>query len=524
MPATLSPGGGETGATAPRRVGAGRAAALAWLLGCAPVGATSHTPVPSPRPRAAGPRTSAVVSVTVPPGDGPLTVRWCFDGPMPKLAFRTQRGRAATLDLSTPNGRSLRRDRGIAPPDGPPPRCLVHRLRRATIVRERHGDGADLLLAVHDLLLRPTPPPGRTEVRFAVPKGAVVTTPWPEGPAPGTFRPAPSVHRFPGYVAVGPPPALVQAPGGTIRLRPLGALRADTPALRAMVEDAAATVQAVYGAMPRATMAVFVRPARWARGVGFGQMLRGGGAAVVLRVGPGAPADALPGNWTVTHEFLHATMPFADDPWLGEGIASYWTEIGRTRAGHRSEREGWRALEAAFERGRRRRRIRTLAAASDAMHRTFSYQHVYWGGAALCLLLDVTIRRRTGGREGLEDAARAIQGWLDAPRAIPAERIVRAWERRYGDGLWALVERELARGFPELADTFAFLGVQHTADGVVLDDAAPGAAIRRAIMAPRRPRPNGGDDDPATRDDPARPRGRPAPAQPPGRTPDPPGG
>lgn len=485
----------------PRHLRPGCAAVFGALALLAGACARPAEPAPPPLVREAPART-ANIEVAFDGGADTTTVRWCFDGRPPSLRLRTRRQARATVAITDDRGHDLRTPRGdrLDPPT-PLAGCLVHVLETAPLVRERDGAGGDVLLAVHDMFLRPHPLPVETHVRFRTKENLYVTTAWPRTRDGHGFHPAPSVHRFPSYVAVGPrPPRTIRLSGGTLRVRSTGGAPGETaPAVTALAEDAAASLVAVYGTMPRSTLALFLRPSRWGGSVGFGQLVRGGGAAVVLHVSPDASPSALVGTWTGTHEFMHAAMPFADDPWLGEGIASYFTEVARTRRGHRTEAEGWAALDAAFERGRRRGRGLSLEATSRSMHALFAYQRVYWAGAAVCFLLDVEIRRRTANREGLDDALHTLTDLLDAPRTIPWHEIVGRFESRYGPGLTDLVRTHLRRrSFPDVEPAYAFLGIRRRDGTIHLDDTAEGAQIRRSIMAPREgPRAMASGSDPA---------------------------
>ena len=109
-----------------------------------------------------------------------------------------------------------------------------------------------------------------------------------------------------------------------------------------------------------------------------------------------------------------------------------------------------------------------------------------------CLLADVDIRRRTQLRFGLQDALRAVlraSGGLAAD--WPIERVLRTGDAAVGtstlEDLYAQMKDTPVA--PDLMTLWRQLGVEPEGDAVRLDDAAPLAAVRRAIMrAPFPPR------------------------------------
>ncbi len=117
---------------------------------------------------------------------------------------------------------------------------------------------------------------------------------------------------------------------------------------------------------------------------------------------------------------------------------------------------------------------------------------IYWGGALFMLLADIDARRVTDGRLGIEDCLR------DQLRSGPqaALRLAReAWIARC-DGVLGvpvvapLVARLVDRGEAvDLPALWRSLGVALQDGGIVYDDNAPLATIRKLIVAghPARP-------------------------------------
>jgi predicted metalloprotease with PDZ domain len=129
---------------------------------------------------------------------------------------------------------------------------------------------------------------------------------------------------------------------------------------------------------------------------------------------------------------------------------------------------------------------RGLPQAGDAgLDHTHTWGRTYWGGAMFCLLADVEIHRRTHNARGLQDALRAIlvaSGGLSAD--WPIARVLATGDAAVGvPVLQELYARYRdAAPAPDLAQLWKDLGVE-SADGTVhLNEAAPLADIRRAIM------------------------------------------
>jgi hypothetical protein len=102
-----------------------------------------------------------------------------------------------------------------------------------------------------------------------------------------------------------------------------------------------------------------------------------------------------------------------------------------------------------------------------------------------CLLADVDIRRRTQLRFGLQDALRAVlraSGGLSAD--WPIERLLRTGDAAVGtsslEDLYAQMKDTPVA--PDLMALWRQLGVEPEGTAVRLDDRAPLAGARRAIM------------------------------------------
>ncbi len=207
--------------------------------------------------------------------------------------------------------------------------------------------------------------------------------------------------------------------------------------------------------------------------------------AAFIRVGVGREVSGaeLLADWVLVHEMTHLALPDTGEEhaWLSEGLATYVEGVARVQAGNRSEADVWAEELRSMPRG--------LPQAEDrGLDHTHTWERTYWGGAMFCLMADVDIRRRTHNRLGLQDALRAIlaaSGGLSAD--WPIERVLRTGDAAVG----VSVLEELYAQFkdtavsPDLMQLWRQLGVEPEGDTVRLNDAAPLADIRRAIMRPR---------------------------------------
>jgi predicted metalloprotease with PDZ domain len=222
--------------------------------------------------------------------------------------------------------------------------------------------------------------------------------------------------------------------------------------------------------------------------VPFGRSYDGGGRALHLLLFAGAADGDLPGEWVAVHEMVHATTPTIrpEDAWFSEGLATWYQEVARARAGLRSREQAWQNLLEGFERGRRGGTGRVLREESREMHRHHAYFRVYWAGAAIALLADLELRRLSGGRTTLDDMMRLLQREPGRGAGLFAAGDLVAFfgERTATDTVRRIAETHLARSaFPDLTAALDWLGVSWDGETLILRDDAPGAAVRDAILA-----------------------------------------
>jgi hypothetical protein len=259
----------------------------------------------------------------------------------------------------------------------------------------------------------------------------------------------------------------------------LARARGPAPAVLARLRRAGEAIVAYYGRFPVPRLLTVILPV----GAGMQGKTMGEGGATILLAPDDDPARA-PDDWVATHEMVHVATP--DLPraqlWLTEGLATYVEPIARARAGELTPAKVWADMLDGMPKGQRHERDRGL----DGTH---DWGRLYWGGALFCLLADVAIREATANRQGLEDALRAVlaaggtieEAWSvarfldEADRPLPHPVLRPLYERMSRQPMTV-----------DLEALWRKLGVVARAGAVTFDDAAPLAAVRRAITARAR--------------------------------------
>lgn len=179
-------------------------------------------------------------------------------------------------------------------------------------------------------------------------------------------------------------------------------------ALTAWLQSVAASIENVYGRFPLPEVRVRVVANR--RGphggdspVPFGRVTRKGGEVVELFVNLNRPIEDFYGDWTATHEFSHLLLPRIsyEQRWIAEGFASYYQNVLMARNGNYTIEQALKKLSEGFARGRASRpELSPNEAAREGVSK--ARYKIYWSGAAIALLADVELRRRSGGSESLD--------------------------------------------------------------------------------------------------------------------------
>jgi len=419
-----------------------------------------------------------------------LSVRVCFDDEPPDtLGPGIASADRALLDaLHEGEPLPVRRGRvvlaGLSAGD-----CLDYRVdldtaRRSSRFQGRFGDDVVSSQGAWLWRDRSSTPEGGATIRFDLPDGVHVATPWPERPD-GTQHLGPTAFRRPGFIAFGRNPPIAELERAQVRARlvRLGeGWQISDADLERWLTDAIDGIARVQGRFPVDELTVILAPSA-GRGMGFGMVRRGGGYSAMYLVGRQSTLEELRESWVTWHELSHLQLPALPqrDAWLYEGLATYYQEVIPARVGVQSEREAWRQLAAGLERGQRSRARGSLQGLSEDLHSNHAYQRVYWGGTAFALEADVRLRERGSSLD--QALARAAPRWRNDLSVYSSERVCAAWDRPLdGSVLRPLRDRYAgARGFPATADLLRRLGVARADGGVTLRDAEL-HTLRDAIM------------------------------------------
>jgi hypothetical protein len=86
----------------------------------------------------------------------------------------------------------------------------------------------------------------------------------------------------------------------------------------------------------------------------FGMVMWSSPPSIALLVGQDARLDALSQDWTALHELLHLIHPafVPRTPWISEGLATYFTELARSRSGRKTPEAAWAEMLRGFKRSR----------------------------------------------------------------------------------------------------------------------------------------------------------------------------
>jgi hypothetical protein len=257
--------------------------------------------------------------------------------------------------------------------------------------------------------------------------------------------------------------------------------------LLAWVRESARATATYFGRFPMSHVRLVIRPTSGAE-VTMGFALADPEPRIVVRMGRETSAAELALESLLVHEMTHLAVPDHDLRylWLHEGIATYVEHIARAQAGLLSPAAMWHELIRELPSG--------LPEPSDngGLDATESEARRYWGGALFCLLADIEIRRATDNRQGLQDALRALQrqgGNLSTMWTL--ERTLDVANQATGTTALTLLYQLMGNRphRPSLEQIWRDLGITRTSHGVVLDDRAPLASIRRAITDRRSSRP-----------------------------------
>ncbi|HBK55748.1 MAG TPA: hypothetical protein DDZ76_05600 [Xanthomonadales bacterium] len=372
--------------------------------------------------------------------------------------------------------------------------CLRYRVDLRSAGRgDRYGlgwrDDAYAMQRLSDWFWRPQRIPAGTQASVAFPDGWSASLPWTPSDASGRRYRIPDTPRsWEGFSAFGRfEERRLDYPGGRLRVTLLPTTRPiPTPALLRWLDLNTRAVLTSSGRLPLADAQVLVVPLPGVRSpTPWGQVARGGGSALRLFTGLDASEAERNEDWTLSHELSHLFHPYLGDGgrWLSEGLASYYQNVLRARAGILTPERAWSKLDAGFGRGHDERSTRgqRLSEVSAGYRGTM---RVYWSGAAYWLEADAALRERHG--QSLDAVLeRFAERHLPAYQTWSPERFTAELDRLAGTRLFVPMYQRYAADtrFPDLDDTYRRLGIGTGIQRLRSDPNAPAAAIRDAIMA-----------------------------------------
>ena len=444
-------------------------------------------------------------AVTVDSALSQLTVEARFGETVTRLSARSNESAEVLINANICGSDRKIRTRGrpfVLPSGGI--RCLQYRVdlkRAAKNDRRNQSLSADnFIVSPAVWLWRPATDRSTTiRVRFHLPEGVLVSVPWSEADD-GTFAidrspesaDAPAVFGRFGYHKV-------DVANATLRVSLLKTGAAiDTESILNWLQATATDVTLAYGRFPNPSPQIVVLPSNerrrdsrtdsWStstRAIRFGRVIRDGGESVELFVNHGMPPEDFLKDWTATHEFSHLMLPYVSrkHKWISEGFAQYYQNVLLARSGAYEPAYAWQNLYAGLERGRKSRpELSPNEAASGSLRD--GLMKVYWSGAALALLADVTLRERSDGEESLDSVLDGLQSCcLPAEDVWTGPELMSKLDSLLSSPVFMPLYRRHAdaAGFPDTAEILARLGVQISDGKVALTGDAELAAIRSAI-------------------------------------------
>lgn len=286
----------------------------------------------------------------------------------------------------------------------------------------------------------------------------------------------------------------ITVPGSTLRLTMLSGKSAmNHAAVANWIRATATDVSLTYGRFPNPSPQVVVVPVGGARGtVAFGRVVRDGGESVELLINPEGDTAEFFTDWTATHEFSHMLLPYLDSKyhWISEGFSQYYQNILLTRSGAYDAQTMWQKLYRGFDRGRKSSPELSPNEATGRSVRS-SRMKVYWSGAALALMADVTLRERSNGEETLDDVLDRLQMCcLPSSETWSGPEFFAKLDSLISEPLFMPLYDRYAdtAGFPDTSGVYERLGLTIVDETTVrIEQNAELLSIREAMTVTHRP-------------------------------------
>lgn len=250
------------------------------------------------------------------------------------------------------------------------------------------------------------------------------------------------------------------------------------PAVRAWAAHAAQVARSFLGELPLPAFELLVQAVD-GEGVKNGTTFGEPEPYIRVRLGRATRPEQLSGDWVLLHELMHLAMPRVAraHSWLHEGMATYCQGLALVTAGEQGAAGWWGGLARNLPLGQ-------PEAGDGGLDHTPTWGRTYWGGAMFWLLADVALRRAGAPERGLREALRGLNGaGGNYSQVWPVERILGTMDEALGvKVLRPLYEQHAHAAITvDLGALWRSLGIDPASKHI--DDAAPLAAIRRAITA-----------------------------------------
>jgi M61 glycyl aminopeptidase len=266
--------------------------------------------------------------------------------------------------------------------------------------------------------------------------------------------------------------------------------RARAQMLHRWIAEVADAAQTASGRFPlrNARVRIAQIDSRNSSPVPWGQTRRQGEVSVLLYVRRDATYRELRDDWTAIHELAHLFHPYLGDRgrWLAEGLASYYQNVLRARAGVLQADDAWERLDAGFRRGEASEHGTPL----ESLGMRKGTMRIYWAGAAYWLEADLALRRdhSTSLDAVLDRYARCC---LHGASEVEPQAFVVELDRIAKADIFVPLYRRYARSrtFPDLNAAYRALGLQRHAGGLHLNMRASTRKLREAVMRVSKPNP-----------------------------------
>lgn len=272
---------------------------------------------------------------------------------------------------------------------------------------------------------------------------------------------------------------------------PSGLTDAQQNKLSAWLKRGISALKTAYGRLPLQHFQILIFPTGAnLEAVPWGQVMRGGGDSVHLYVDETKSLAELNADWVLVHELSHLLHPylFAGDGWLAEGLASYYQNVLRARAGLLDSDQAWKKLHAGFQRGLKQFEPHmTLEKDTRKLMRERKYMRVYWGGAAIALLADVHLRSESGGVESLDKVLKKLSKCCLPTKGQrwQAKELMQQLDETAGTTIFSSLYRAYAveAAFPSLDSAYEKLGITISGKGSLSFDSDPNSLHRRIMRS-----------------------------------------